>query len=85
MSALAIAPEDIAALEDAAKRFIHTEVAWHLQAWEDAGQFPRNLYHRAAALGWLELGYPEALGGTPAPWRLRNALTCGSNTRSSPY
>jgi acyl-CoA dehydrogenase len=70
-----VAPEDIAAIEDAAKRFIHTEVAAHLQAWEDAGQFPRSLYQRAAALGWLELGYPEALGGTPAPWRLRNALT----------
>ena len=70
-----IAPEDIAAIEDSAKRFIHTEVAPHLQAWEDAGQFPRNLYHRAAALGWLELGYPESVGGTPAPWRLRNALT----------
>jgi acyl-CoA dehydrogenase len=70
-----VAPEDIAAIEDAARRFIRTEVAAHLQAWEDAGQFPRSLYQRAAALGWLELGYPEAVGGTPAPWCLRNALT----------
>ena len=70
-----LAPEDIAAIEDAARRFIHTEVVAHLQAWEDAGQFPRALYQRAASLGWLELGYPEAVGGTPAPLRLRNALT----------
>ena len=68
-------PEDMAAVEDAARRFIQTEVAPHLQAWEDAGEFPRHLYERAAGLGWLGLGYPEALGGTSAPWALRNALT----------
>ncbi len=67
--------EDIALVEDAVRRFIHTEVAPHLQAWEDAGEFPRELYARAAALGWLGLGYPEEFGGTPSPWRLRNALT----------
>ena len=70
-----IAQEDIALVEDAARRFIQTEVAPHLQTWEDAGEFPREIYARAAALGWLGLGYPEELGGTPSPWRLRNALT----------
>jgi acyl-CoA dehydrogenase len=35
-------------------------------------------------MGWLGLGYPEELGGTPAPWSVRNALSvslsrhCGS-------
>jgi len=43
--------------------------------WEEAGEFPRSLYQRAADLGWLGLGYPERFGGTPAPWALRNALT----------
>ncbi|MDP2000556.1 MAG: acyl-CoA dehydrogenase family protein [Rhodoferax sp.] len=70
-----IAQEDIALVEDAARRFIQTEVAPHLQTWEDAGEFPRELYARAAALGWLGLGYPEEFGGTPSPWRLRNAMT----------
>ncbi len=65
---------DIVALQDAAQRFAKTEVLPHLAQWEDAGEFPRTLYRRAAELGWLELGYPEALGGTPAPWALRNAL-----------
>ena len=65
---------DIAALQDAARRFAKTEVLPHLAQWEDAGEFPRTLYQRAAELGWLEMGYPEALGGTPAPWALRNAL-----------
>lgn len=67
--------EDIAAVEDQARRFIQTEVAAHLGEWEEAGEFPRSLYRRAADLGWLGLGYPEALGGTPAPWALRNAMT----------
>ncbi len=75
MSDLDIGPEDIAAVEDAARRFIQTEVAAHLNDWEEAGEFPRSLYQRAADLGWLGMGYPEALGGTPAPWALRNAMT----------
>ena len=70
-----ITQEDIALVEDAARRFIQTEVAPHLQTWEDAGEFPRELYARAAALGWLGLGYPEEFGGRPSPWRLRNAMT----------
>ncbi|MGI9134770.1 MAG: acyl-CoA dehydrogenase family protein [Rhodoferax sp.] len=67
--------ETITQTEDAARRFVQSEVAPHLIAWEDAGEFPRSLYQRAAELGWLGMGYPEALGGTPAPWALRNALT----------
>ena len=75
MDTAASQAEDIQLLEDAARRFIQTEVAPHLEAWEEAGQFPRSLYARAAELGWLGMGYPEALGGTPAPWAVRNALT----------
>jgi len=67
--------EDIQMLEDAVQRFVQTEVQPHLDQWEEAGQFPRSLYQRAAELGWLGMGYPEALGGTPAPWSLRNAMT----------
>ena len=63
---LDVGPEDIAAVEDAARRFIRTEVAPHLNDWEEAGEFPRALYQRAADLGWLGLGFPKALGGTPA-------------------
>ncbi len=67
--------EDSQLLETAARRFIQTEVAPYLNDWEDAGEFPRSLYPRAAALGWLAMGYPESLGGTPSPWRLRNVMT----------
>ena len=70
-----LSPQDIALVEDAARRFVVSEVRPHLGAWEGAGEFPRALYTRAAELGWLALGYPESMGGTPAPWRLRNAMT----------
>jgi len=66
---------DIADVQTAARRFIQNEVAPHLQAWEEAGEFPRSLYRRAADMGWLALGYPQSFGGTPAPWAMRNALT----------
>ncbi len=68
-------PHDIGLVEDAARRFVVAEVRPHLEAWEEAGEFPRALYRRAADLGWLAMGYPEQFGGTPAPWRLRNAMT----------
>ena len=75
MELIADTDPDAAALADAARRFIQTEVAAHLNEWEEAGEFPRSLYGRAAELGWLAMGYPEHLGGTPASWSLRNAMT----------
>ena len=67
--------EDIAHLQSSAQRFVRQEVAPHLADWEAAQEFPRSLYGRAADLGWLGMGYPEHLGGTPAPTALRNVLT----------
>ena len=67
--------EDISHLHDSAQRFVRQEVVPHLADWEAAQEFPRSLYGRAADLGWLGLGYPEHLGGTPAPAALRNVLT----------
>jgi acyl-CoA dehydrogenase len=48
------------------RRFVDAEIAPHASAWDEAGTFPRALYRRAAALGIIGIGYPEALGGTPA-------------------
>jgi acyl-CoA dehydrogenase len=75
MAEAELGQEDIALVEDAARRFIQTEVKPHLEAWEEAGEFPRSLYQRAAEMGWLAMGYPEEFGGTPSPWNLRNAMT----------
>lgn len=65
----------LADLGESVKRFAQREIAPHVGQWDDAGEFPRALYRQAADLGLLALGYPEALGGTPASWRLRNAMT----------
>lgn len=62
---------DRAALADTVRRFAENEIAPNVQAWDDAGEFPRALYARAAELGLLGLGYPEALGGTPASYALK--------------
>ena len=51
---------------DSVRRFVAAEIAPHVTAWDEAGAFPRELYARAAAVGLLGLGYPEAYGGTPA-------------------
>ncbi|MBT9552677.1 MAG: acyl-CoA dehydrogenase family protein [Hydrogenophaga sp.] len=66
---------DVEALNDTVRRFATEQVRPHVDAWDAAGEFPRALYRQAAELGLLGLGYPEHLGGTPAPWRARNALS----------
>ncbi len=70
----AFTPEDRRALLDTVTRFVRDEVAPNVTAWDTAGEFPRALYRQAADIGLLGLGYPEALGGTPAPWSVRNAV-----------
>lgn len=59
------------ALADGITRFAKNEIAPHATAWDDAGEFPRSLYRRAGELGFLGIGYPEELGGTPAPLALK--------------
>jgi len=51
---------------DSVRAFVSAEIAPHVSAWDEAGTFPRDLYRRAAHIGLLGLGYPEAYGGTPA-------------------
>jgi len=44
-------------------RWVRAEIAPHLDQWEEAREFPRELYERAGELGFLGLKYPEELGG----------------------
>lgn len=48
------------------RRFIEKEVRPQVDAWEEAQQFPRDLFTRFAALDLLGLKYPAAYGGTEA-------------------
>lgn len=65
---------DIAALQEAAERFARERIRPRVDAWEAAGAIDPGLYREAAEFGLLGLGYPAALGGTPASWRARNAM-----------
>lgn len=38
-------------------RFATREIAPYVQEWDQAGEFPRELYTRAAQLGLLGMGY----------------------------
>jgi acyl-CoA dehydrogenase len=48
------------------RRFVENEIEPHAHQWDEAGEFPRELYAKAAAIGLLGLGFPEEFGGVPA-------------------
>ncbi|HYM50071.1 MAG TPA: acyl-CoA dehydrogenase family protein [Candidatus Limnocylindrales bacterium] len=54
------------AFRDTVRRFIAKEVTPYVESWEEAGEFPRDLFRRFAALDLLGLKYPEACGGSNA-------------------
>jgi acyl-CoA dehydrogenase len=51
-------------LRQTVREFARREVVPHLDAWERAGEVPRELHGRAAAAGLLGAGYPQAAGGS---------------------
>ena len=53
------------------RRFVEREIAPHIDAWDEAGTFPRDLYVKAAAVGLLGLGFEERYGGTPCDQFMR--------------
>ncbi|MBI1317540.1 MAG: acyl-CoA dehydrogenase [Candidatus Hydrogenedens sp.] len=67
--------ETHASMRETARKFIEREVAPHIDAWEDAEEFPRELYAKAAEAGFLGLGYPEAYGGIECDVFHRIAMT----------
>ncbi|MEQ9143026.1 MAG: acyl-CoA dehydrogenase family protein [Parvibaculaceae bacterium] len=57
--------EDHDAWRATLRKFVETEMMPHVDEWEEAGEFPRELYRKAAEVGLLGLGFPEEYGGTP--------------------
>jgi acyl-CoA dehydrogenase len=49
---------------ESVRRFVAQECAPNVDAWEAAGELPRDLHIKAAAAGILGLGFPEEFGGT---------------------
>src|ERR1700756_5063964 len=41
------------------RRFVENEIEPHAHEWDEAGETPRELYVKAAAIGFLRLGFPQ--------------------------
>ena len=49
-----------------AREFVKKEILPYVEEWEEAGEFPIELYKKVGDFGVLGIGYPEECGGTPA-------------------
>ena len=54
-----------AAFRETVRRFVAKEIEPFATQWDEAGEFPRELYKKASAVGLLQLGFPEEYGGVP--------------------
>jgi len=45
--------------------FVKKEITPFVDEWEEAGEFPIELYKKVGELGFNSIGYPEEYGGTP--------------------
>jgi acyl-CoA dehydrogenase len=50
-------------LRESVGRFVSAEIAPRVSEWEDAREFPRELFARCGELGFLGLKFPERYGG----------------------
>ncbi len=50
-------------VRDTMRRFVNEAVKPHIDAWEEAGGFPREVYVQAGNLGLLGIGHPTEFGG----------------------
>ena len=55
--------EEHRTLRQQIRKFAEAEIAPHAEEWEEAEEFPRELYATAARAGLLGISYPEELGG----------------------
>ena len=51
-------------VRDTMRRFVSEAVKPHIDAWEEAGGFPREVYQHAGSLGLLGIGHPIEFGGS---------------------
>jgi acyl-CoA dehydrogenase len=55
--------DEHAELRESVRHFVGREIRPHVDEWEEAREFPRELYRRCGELGFLGLKFPEDLGG----------------------
>ncbi|WP_277051684.1 acyl-CoA dehydrogenase family protein [Zestomonas thermotolerans] len=51
-------------VRDSVRRFVEREILPYIAEWEEAEEFPRELYRKAGAAGILGIGFPERYGGS---------------------
>src|SRR3990167_5437773 len=51
-------------VRDTMRRFVTEAVKPNIDAWEEAGTFPREVYQQAGSLGLLSIGHPTEFGGS---------------------
>jgi acyl-CoA dehydrogenase len=73
--------EEHAAFRVTMRRFVEKEIEPNTAAWDEAEEFPRELYKKAAEVGLLQLGYPEEYGGIPCD-RFYNIIASQELTRA---
>lgn len=57
--------EEHEAFRATVRRFVEREIMPNVDKWDEAEEFPRELYAKASAAGLLQLGFPEEYGGVP--------------------
>jgi acyl-CoA dehydrogenase len=75
--------EEHEAFRNSVRQFVERELKPHVAKWEEAEEFPLELYRRCAELGLLGLKYPVEYGGTDAgplfeAVLLEELIKCGS-------
>src|SRR5215510_15230163 len=55
--------EDVVLLEEQARRFIDAQFVPHLEAWNEAGMYDREVWTKAGEAGLLCPAIPEEYGG----------------------
>ena len=65
------------------RAFVNQEIMPYVDEWDEAGEFPRELYKKAAEVGLLGIGYPEEFGGMPVDDPYFLLITAEEMARSS--
>ena len=55
--------EEHSAFRDQLQRFVQQEIRPNADAWEQAGEIPREVFSKMGALGFLGVRYPDVFGG----------------------
>ena len=70
-------------VRETVRKFVEREINPFIDAWEEKGEFPLDLYRKAGQAGILGIGYPEAYGGSGGDLFVKIAsveelMRCGS-------